>query len=361
MDLWNYRKIDEAIPQNKYFLFDLAHDPEWSSPVIPSALGLTPDQRQRLQIQKEASGDSTPFIFIEGLAKEMTTWHFPHHFIDFETSVPALPFTRGHSPYETVAFQFSMHNVYQDGSIRHAAQFLDATTGEHPNYKFLEHLRACLEWNDGTIFRYAAHENTVLANIRKSLLEDPDPPKERNYLIAFIESLICYEDGNGKRITGSRCMSDMFDLVKRYFYHPMMKGSNSIKQVLPAIIASSRFLREKYSQPIYGTEKIPSLNIKNHIWIDERMDPYKTLPPFFADLDPEELSQLSPSLEGFDEIHEGGAAMIAYCKLQFSEIPEVQREVLINGLLRYCELDIMAMVMIYEYWQEAVGQSLDHT
>ncbi len=68
----------------------------------------------------------------------------------------------------------------------------------------------------------------------------------------------------------------------------------------------------------------------------------------------------STSLEGLIDC-EGGAAMIAYCKLQFSEIPEVQREVLINGLLRYCELDIMAMVMIYEYWQEAVGQSLDHT
>lgn len=42
----------------------------------------------------------------------------------------------------------------------------------------------------------------------------------------------------------------MLELVKHFFYHPMMKGSNSIKRVLPAVIASSQHLREKYSPPI---------------------------------------------------------------------------------------------------------------
>ncbi len=146
----------------------------------------------------------------------------------------------------------------------------------------------------------------------------------------------------------------MLELVKRFFYHPAMKGSNSIKKVLPAAIMSSNYLKEKYSNPIYGTSAIPSLNFEKHVWIDENLDPYKTLPPLFADLSPEESARLVPSLEGFDEVREGGAAMTAYCKLQFSEVPDVQRKALVNGLLRYCELDTMAMVMIYEYWNQEI-------
>ena len=46
--------------------------------------------------------------------------------------------------------------------------------------------------------------------------------------------------------------------------------------------------------------------------------------------------------------------MTAYYKLQFGEVPDIQRNALVNGLLRYCELDTMAMVMIYEYWKREV-------
>jgi len=354
LDLWNYRKSDEEISNRRYFLSDLIHDIDWSAPVFPANSGLTADERQRLQVQMAVAGTTTPFLIKKGLAEEMAAWAFPLHFIDFETSAPALPFTKGHRPYETIAFQFSMHNVHEDGRIEHAAQFLDDRIGEHPNYEFLRHLKAALEHDNGTVFRYAAHENSVLSQIRTSLLEDLYPPSDRDELVAFIETIIHYEDERGNKVTGARTMVDMLELVKKFFYHPAMKGSNSIKKVLPAAIASSSYLREKYSAPIYGTSAIPSLNVKKHIWIDERMDPYKTLPPLFADLDPEESARLVPALDGFDEIKEGGAAMTAYCKLQFSEVPEVQRKALVNGLLRYCELDTMAMVMIYEYWNQEV-------
>lgn len=49
-------------------------------------------------------------------------------------------------------------------------------------------------------------------------------------------------------------------------------------------------------------------------------------------------------------IREGGAAMIAYAKMQFSEMTEEERNAIIQGLLKYCELDTLAMVMIYEHW-----------
>jgi len=42
--------------------------------------------------------------------------------------------------------------------------------------------------------------------------------------------------------------------------------------------------------------------------------------------------------------------MIAYAKMQFSEMTEEERNAIVRGLLKYCELDTLAMVMIYEHW-----------
>ena len=49
--------------------------------------------------------------------------------------------------------------------------------------------------------------------------------------------------------------------------------------------------------------------------------------------------------------------MTAYCLLQFAEVPEAQRVALVRGLLRYCELDTMAMVMIFEYWKHEMERA----
>jgi hypothetical protein len=53
-----------------------------------------------------------------------------------------------------------------------------------------------------------------------------------------------------------------------------------------------------------------------------------------------------------EEINNGGAALAAYAKLQFEEISVPARRELRTGLLRYCELDTFAMVMLCEYWKE---------
>ncbi len=39
--------------------------------------------------------------------------------------------------------------------------------------------------------------------------------------------------------------------------------------------------------------------------------------------------------------------MAAYAKMQFAEITDFERERIISGLLKYCELDTLAMVMIW--------------
>ena len=62
-------------------------------------------------------------------------------------------------------------------------------------------------------------------------------------------------------------------------------------------------------------------------------------------------------MEAIDEaasknIANGGAALTAYSELQFSD--DVKSEALAKALLRYCELDTMAMVFIWEYFNHEV-------
>jgi hypothetical protein len=48
--------------------------------------------------------------------------------------------------------------------------------------------------------------------------------------------------------------------------------------------------------------------------------------------------------------------MIAYAYLQFANMTDAERELYRQALLRYCELDTMAMVMIWEYWGKEIGR-----
>ena len=60
-------------------------------------------------------------------------------------------------------------------------------------------------------------------------------------------------------------------------------------------------------------------------------------------------------LEAMDvdiEIAEGGAAAMAFARLQFEDLSQQTREQIKAALLRYCELDTLAMVMVFESWRE---------
>jgi hypothetical protein len=128
-----------------------------------------------------------------------------------------------------------------------------------------------------------------------------------------------------------------------------------LKQILPAVIKDSVYLREKYgTNGMYGKElTVKSLNFDNHIWIDtaKNSDPYKTLPKIFDDVDRKTLDEL---IKDFDEVGDGGAALTAYNYLQYADVPQDQRARIADALLRYCELDTLAMVMIVEGWREMI-------
>jgi hypothetical protein len=50
-------------------------------------------------------------------------------------------------------------------------------------------------------------------------------------------------------------------------------------------------------------------------------------------------------------ITEGGAAATAYARLQFEDVDAQTRAKICEALLRYCELDTLAMVMIVQGWR----------
>jgi len=356
LDVWQFRKKDFCLGEGRWRMADITEDDIPKDPEAGS--GLSMKQRQWLQIEKMVAGDNIPFLDKEGLKAEMKSWKFPLHFIDFETAMPAIPFNSGRHPYEGIAFQFSHHVVEKDGSVRHQGQFIETEPGIFPNYRFLRALKDELEKDDGTIFRYAAHENTYLGHIAKQLGDDSSPPDDASELLGFICEITEWDDQNGERIEGPRNMIDMLMLVKRYYYDPAMGGSNSIKYVLPAILNSSPFLQRKYSQPIYGSPGgIPSLNFRDWAWVryenGKVADPYRLLPAIFEGIDTERLDQFIARED--QEIREGGSAMMAWSLMQFSEMSVLERQKITEALLKYCELDTLAMVMIWEGWKEMLA------
>ena len=347
LDIWKLSKqMKEAlIARGKIKISDIKNRED----IAPRGEGASIDRQWR-QVEKEL------WIDKEGLKKEMITWTYPLHFIDFETSMPAIPFKKGRRPYEGVAFQFSHHVVEKDGRVEHRGEFLSVTPGVFPNYEFVRELKRQLETDKGSIFRYHDHENNFLNAIYGQLHADRETVPDYKDLCDFIETITKSND----RQQGDRCMIDLYELVKSYYYHPATNGSISIKDVLPAILNGSEFLRNKYSSPIYGTEnEIPSHNFTDHRWVvfdgEKVRNPYKLLPKLFTEMSDEESKVLVSQLEA---INDGGAAMTAYGKLQFQEMGGPERSALESALLKYCELDTLAMVMIYEAWQAEVYQGV---
>ena len=320
--------------------------------------GLSQSERQWLQVEKFKYGDNSVRLVRKNLQREMDSWVFPLHFIDFETVSLAIPLNAGRRPYEQIAFQFSHHIVHKDDTVEHYGEWLNRERGVFPNYEFVRNLKAQLENDNGTIFRYGVHENTCLNNIRHQLQEDQRIIEDREELCRFIESITQPPRKSKENWSNDRNMVDMLEIVQRYYYDPATKGSNSIKDVLPAILNRSTFLQEKYSIPIYGAQGgIRSNNFKDKKWInceDGRVvDPYKGLPPMFKDVPESDMRNLISSNE---ELREGGAAMTAYARMQSEEMLDSERKEIQRALLRYCELDTLAMVMIYEGWKDLLQQ-----
>ena len=341
-ELWQFRHQKKLFKSNIFFLDQLSkQDFDDSSDTY-----LSIKNRQWLQIEKRVAeylGKPVDFYLDTiNLKDKMMEWKFPLHFIDFETCTSALPFTKGRHPYEQIAFQYSHHIVYSDGKIQHKSEYINAEPGKFPNYEFVRSLKKDLENDKGSVFKYATHENSILNAIYDQLIDSDE--KDKDELMDFIKSITNKKENNELVWRGDRDMIDMCNLVKKYFYDSYMKGSNSIKVVLPAVIKICEFVNKKYSKPI-NEINLTSINFSgDHIWIkDGNLDPYISLPA-------PDFSKVQNPVGDINKLNNGGDALTAYAKIQYQEMSSLERNIIKQSLLKYCELDTLAMVMIYEFF-----------
>jgi len=369
IDLWGGRAgsqsiADRVLAIGRAALTDIVDEDIRPKTFNRTEVGLHAFERRVAQIRLAKPG-SAPFELNEDALSEIDEWQWPLHMIDFETTAPAIPFFAGMRPYQTVAFQFSHHVMERDAgggiSIRHANQWISTQAGCDPSIEFVRELKRALMPEgvlEGTVFRYHNHENTVLRSLRHRIVETD--VADADELVDFID-LITHSTGKGgEGHVGEKDMVDLHSLVRRGYVSAKAGGSISLKYILPAILHDVPEVAARYSVPgIYGRGlKIPSCNDwgpSGHVWLTPEAggDPYRTLPPVFG---PEygPLDELLFRLatddedEGGSAITQGGVAMTAYNYTQFAQLSDFERERIQAALLRYCELDTLAMVVLVE-------------
>ncbi len=352
-EVWGSPRLNKFLTEDRWFMDE----------IDSSDLNLDGARfaRQSLQIENTNSKNIKPYVDVVGLKAEIDDFDWPLNLIDFETTAPVIPFFKGCTPYQGLPFQFSHHLLYKDGRVEHKSEFLGMGQGTNPSFRFIEELYKSLSKNDGSVFMYSHHENTYLKYMIQLLRdESPFDKKYTETLVKFLQTLTSPGDMIPTWEEGRRKMIDMADMVRSYYWHPDMKGSNSIKKVLPAIMNDSQFIKDKYSKAIYGiNNEVKSKNFPSHIWVEfddsgRVIDPYESL---------DTLDQLLPMsmqkmerLYSSNKVGDGGAAMTAWAFMQFAEMHEEERSNIAQALKRYCELDTMAMVMIMEAWREMIKE-----
>jgi hypothetical protein len=339
------------------------------------------NKRRRIQIELERDNNESYQLHREYLTECINSWEAPFHMIDFETTTPAIPFSKGMRPYQTIAFQFSHHIMEPDHEggfrIRHANQYVSTDPHTHPNLSFVRELRKALMPEGklkGTVFMYTGHERTVLQQIGAELRGRHDL-SDYEELMQFIQ-LLAGVDTSRNNFEYSRRLRDLHDLVLKSYVSRQAGGSTSLKYILPAVLKDAPKTASRYSSPgFYGAGlEIPSLNFADpdgHVWLKESSmgNPYRSLPSIFGGLD-ESMTGLDTSNadivdDGFsiddDVIDNGGMAMAAYNYTQYVELSSTQRERIRQSLLRYCELDTLAMCMLVEGLVELAGGGFQNT
>jgi hypothetical protein len=195
---------------------------------------------------------------------------YPRYYLDFETIQFAVPIWAGTRPYQQLPFQWSCHIETRPAKLSHH-WFLD-TSGQDPLRAMAEKLLATLG-DTGPIFSYGHFERTRLTKLAEmfpNLATDLERAKAR--------------------------LIDLHPLTRDHYYHPDMKGSWSLKVVLPTVA--------------------PDL-----------------------------------SYEDLEEVQEGTAAQLAYLEAIDPATTPARRQELTERLLAYCQLDTLGLVRLVDFFQ----------
>jgi hypothetical protein len=205
------------------------------------------------------------------VGKLMREFAYPRTFFDFETVGFAVPIWKGTRPYQQIPFQWSMHVEGPRARTTHR-EFLDLS-GELPAKRLVDTLIAAIP-DDGPVFAYnASFEGKSL-----KLLGELLPARSKAL----------------DRIRGR--LVDLYPITRNHYYHPDMRGSWSLKSVMPTIPGG-------------------------------------------------------PDYDLLGDVQEGSAAQEAYFEAVAPETLPERRERLQNALLRYCKQDTESLVVLSRYLQ----------
>lgn len=213
--------------------------------------------------------------FDPAVKKLMREFEYPRAYLDFETMNFAVPIWKGTRPYQQIAFQWSLHVETQRGRWQHH-EHLDLS-GDFPAELLLRKLLAALPDN-GPIFAYNA-------GFEKRCLGD---------LVEFAPS----HKRAVERVQGR--LVDLLPLTRSHYYHPDMRGSWSLKAVLPTIPGG-----KDYSE--------------------------------------------------LGEVQDGGTAQLAYAEAISPETSPARKIELERGLLEYCKQDTEALITLSRFLQGGPG------
>ncbi len=251
--------------------FDLYDDGIFTVNEIPDSYKL--NGKQCIQRNCEVSGQ--PHVDSEAINEFLNTLHYPLYYLDFETIGLAVPLFNGTRPYQGIPFQFSLHVVSDEKANPEHFSFL-ANRPDDPRPSFLSELKKVLGDSGSIVVYNQGFEEGILKELA----------------IVFPE----YNDW----IIGIR--SRLVDLLQPfrsfYYYHPLQKGSASIKKVLPALTG-----------------------------------------------------------KGYDgmEISEGGEASIKFYTVTYGEATETERIKVRSDLEKYCALDTEGMILIVDELRKIIS------
>lgn len=251
----------------------------------------------------------------DGLSEAMAAAEYPLHFIDFEAGGLAIPHHKGMHPHGRLAWQWSCHIQATPAAEPAHREFIN-TERAWPNEQFARSLRqalgdhgSILTWStfEGSILRATADELQARGNVEQGLID---------WLRAV----------SAPQGTGAGRVIDMLALCRAHYFHPLMGGSNSIKVVLDAVWRSAPEVRRRYHE-ITGREGDPKLG------------PYAALPPLLINGKPQVVAEGTGAIRAYFAMTYGAERDDQATKLAWRKL-----------LLDYCELDTLAMVLIWEHW-----------
>lgn len=154
--------------------------------------------------------DQSPWVS-EELKNELDSIEWPAFYLDFETTMTAIPLFPDVAPYTQLVTQYSIHKCTKPGVVQtHRYYLCDHSRDDRRN--LAENLIKDLE-KEGSIFTYSTFEKTTVNNLAVIY---PDLAHKLGLLVGR--------------------MVDLEAIIRKNFYHYEFHGSTSVKVTLPVLV-----------------------------------------------------------------------------------------------------------------------------